>query len=405
MVGDGTRHPIIQMVNHTRLDCVLGAAEGMRPPSPRRPSTPPSARAFGARLIDQPAMANVLADLTIEGEGATRIAMRLARAYDEAYERGPSTQAELFKRLATAVAQVPRLQARPGPRRRGARVPGWQRLRRGLGDAAPVPRGAPRVDLGGLGQRHGARRPARAALGPRDPAGVPGGGRRGRRSRRAPRRVHPARLRAALADPDELEHRARRVVEALALALQASLLVRHAPPAVADAFCAARLERVGGLAYGTLPAGVATARDRRPPHPAHGLTPEPQARRGLRGHDPRRATMWAPWGRRSPARPPVRDPHRRQPELVLRPVPVIYSLSGVFDDLLEATRRPACSPSSARCSSSSRCCCTSSATRSPRGATGSGSRDRPVALRRRGEAHARPESPGEEFRSPPPARP
>ena len=68
-----------------------------------------------------------------------------------------------------------------------------------------------------------------------------------------------ARLRAALADPDELEHRARRVVEALALALQASLLVRHAPPAVADAFCAARLDGSGGLAYGTLPAGVATA--------------------------------------------------------------------------------------------------------------------------------------------------
>ena len=70
--------------------------------------------------------------------------------------------------------------------------------------------------------------------------------------------AHLARLRADLADPAELEHRARRVVEGLALALQASLLVRHAPPAVADAFCAARLDGTAGLAYGTLPAGIDT---------------------------------------------------------------------------------------------------------------------------------------------------
>jgi putative acyl-CoA dehydrogenase len=71
--------------------------------------------------------------------------------------------------------------------------------------------------------------------------------------------AHLARLRADLADPAELEHRARRVVEDLALALQGSLLVRHAPAAVADAFCAARLGGEGGLAYGTLPAGSDTA--------------------------------------------------------------------------------------------------------------------------------------------------
>jgi putative acyl-CoA dehydrogenase len=68
-----------------------------------------------------------------------------------------------------------------------------------------------------------------------------------------------ARLRGVLADGDALEHRARRLVEDLGLALQGSLLVRHAPPAVADAFCAARLGGDGGLAYGTLPAGADTA--------------------------------------------------------------------------------------------------------------------------------------------------
>jgi putative acyl-CoA dehydrogenase len=63
-------------------------------------------------------------------------------------------------------------------------------------------------------------------------------------------------LRSQFADPQTLETRARRVVEEMALCLQGSLLVRSAPPAVADAFCAARLGADGGLEYGTLPAGT-----------------------------------------------------------------------------------------------------------------------------------------------------
>ncbi|HYM66025.1 MAG TPA: DNA alkylation response protein, partial [Patescibacteria group bacterium] len=63
-------------------------------------------------------------------------------------------------------------------------------------------------------------------------------------------------LKGQFAEPETLETRARRVVEGMALCLQGSLLVRHAPPAVADAFCASRLAGDGGLEYGTLPAGV-----------------------------------------------------------------------------------------------------------------------------------------------------
>ena len=69
----------------------------------------------------------------------------------------------------------------------------------------------------------------------------------------------PRALRGRLGDADALEHRARRLVEDLALALQASLLVRFAPAAVADAFCAGRLGAGRGLAFGTLPAGADTA--------------------------------------------------------------------------------------------------------------------------------------------------
>jgi putative acyl-CoA dehydrogenase len=64
------------------------------------------------------------------------------------------------------------------------------------------------------------------------------------------------RLKRQFADPQTLEQRARRVVEGMALCLQGSLLVRHAPAAVADAFCASRLAEDRGLEYGTLPAGV-----------------------------------------------------------------------------------------------------------------------------------------------------
>ena len=98
---------------------------------------PPTARAFGKLLADQPLMRNVLADLALESEAATVTAMRLARAYDEA-----TTAEAAFKRIATAVAQVLGVQARVRPRRRGAGVPRRQRLRGGVGHAAAVPRGA-----------------------------------------------------------------------------------------------------------------------------------------------------------------------------------------------------------------------------------------------------------------------
>ena len=105
MIGEEGRGvpTIIEMVNHTRLDCVLGSTAGMR--ARRRAGDAPrraTASAFGKRLIDQPLMQNVLADLCVESEAATITAMRLARAYDDAAE---DEQETLFKRLATAVSK------------------------------------------------------------------------------------------------------------------------------------------------------------------------------------------------------------------------------------------------------------------------------------------------------------
>jgi putative acyl-CoA dehydrogenase len=181
--------------------------------------------------------------------------MRLARAYDEAsHDRA----AELFKRLATAVAKYHVCKRVPGHAAEALECLGGN----GYVEASGMPRLYREAPLGSIWEGSGnvmaldvlrAMRATPAALDAflaevDEAAGAD-----------ARLDAFIARVRGALGDPDQLEHRARSVVEALALALQASLLVRHAPPAVADAFCAARLDGAGGLAYGTLPAGVDTA--------------------------------------------------------------------------------------------------------------------------------------------------
>ena len=94
--GRGVR-TIVEMVNHTRLDCVLGSAALMRRAVAEATHHAAHRSAFGRLLAEQPLMQNVLADLCVESEAATVTALRLARAYDEA--DGP------FRRLATAVAK------------------------------------------------------------------------------------------------------------------------------------------------------------------------------------------------------------------------------------------------------------------------------------------------------------
>src|ERR1700728_379035 len=111
MVGEPGRGvpTIIEMVGHTRLDCVIGGAAGMRAGVVAATWHTAHRSAFGKTLSDQPLMRNVLADLCVESEATTALAMRLARAYDEAHldaQNGEdSSDAQLFKRLATAVGK------------------------------------------------------------------------------------------------------------------------------------------------------------------------------------------------------------------------------------------------------------------------------------------------------------
>jgi putative acyl-CoA dehydrogenase len=260
MVGEPGRGvpTIIEMVGHTRLDCVIGSAAGMRVAVANALHHAAHRSAFGSLLIDKPLMRNVLADLAIEAEAATVLAMRLARAYDEAQDEDGAdrdSDAQLFKRLATAVGKYWTCKRAPNHAFEALECHGGA----GYVEESPMPRLYREAPLASIWEGSGnvisldvlralsrSPRALEVYLDELDEA-------RGADPRLDAR---VARLRGEFAQPETLEARARRVVEDMALCLQGSLLVRHAPAAVADAFCASRLGGDGGLEYGTLPAGV-----------------------------------------------------------------------------------------------------------------------------------------------------
>ncbi len=250
--GRGTAFMVEQLI-WTRLDTLTAVAGMMRRVVAEAIWHARHRAAFGATLAEQPAMVNVLADIALESEAATVSALRIARAFDsDDSRRGrlPSSRARGHEVLG--------LQARGSAGGGGARVSRRQRLRRGGADGAVLPRHPDRHRLGGLGQRDRARRAACTGPRARGRAGVPGAV-RPCAGANPHFDAHMLRVREGLAalaaDPAMGAWSARRLVEDMALALQASLLLRHGPPAVSDAFCAGRLgER--GLAFGDLPRGV-----------------------------------------------------------------------------------------------------------------------------------------------------
>ena len=261
MVGEPGRGvpTIIEMVGHTRLDCVIGTAAGMRVGVVNATHHAAHRSAFGKKLIDQPLMRNVLADLCLESEASTALAMRLARAYDEAHadaEAGEdSSDAQLFKRLATAVGKFWTCKRAPNHACESLECLGGA----GYVEESGMPRLYREAPLASIWEGSGnvmsldvlraLTRSPRSLEVFFDEVELAHGA-----DARLDARV--ARLKDQFADPATLETRARSVVEGMALCLQGSLLVRNAPPAVADAFCASRLAGDGGLEYGTLPAGV-----------------------------------------------------------------------------------------------------------------------------------------------------
>jgi putative acyl-CoA dehydrogenase len=246
---------IIEMVNHTRLDCVIGTAAGMRAAVAQATWHAAHRSAFGQRLADQPLMVNVLADLSIESEAATAVALRLARAYDEA---PGDPGADAFKRLATAVAKYHVCKRAPGHAFEALECLGGN----GYVEASGMPRLYREAPLASIWEGSGnvmALDVLRALA--RSPEAFDAFFAEVDEAAGADPRLDAfaAATRAEFNNLEAIEPRARRVVERMALCLQGSLLVRHAPPAVADAFCAARLAGDAGLHYGTLPPGVDAA--------------------------------------------------------------------------------------------------------------------------------------------------
>jgi putative acyl-CoA dehydrogenase len=250
LVGEPGRgvQTIIEMVNHTRLDCVLGSAAGMRMALAQASHHAAHRSAFGRLLAEQPLMQSVLADLALESEAATAVAMRLAGAYDS-----PDAQEARFRRVATAVSKYWVCKRQTAMVTESLEVLGGN----GYAEESGMPRLLREAPLNGIWEGSGnvicldvLRACAReegtlhAVLAEIRAAGTP------------ELEAIAAQAESDLADPAAAEPRARMIVERLAIGLQASLLVRHAPAAVSDAFVASRVNGEGGLAFGSLPAGI-----------------------------------------------------------------------------------------------------------------------------------------------------
>ena len=249
---------ILQMGVFTRLDCALGSTGIMHQCVAQAVHHARHRRAFGRRLIDQPLMRNVLADLALEVEAATALAIRLAGAYDRA---GDPLETEL-RRVLTAVCKFWICRRGPALAFEAMEALGGN----GYVEESPLARFYRELPVNSIWEGSGnvicldvlrafGRSPAAldAVVALWQPA----------------RGAHPAfdrlheRLMARLAgsepltkaDPDLQQRDARRLVSDLALATSAALLLQHAPDDIGVLFCEARLAQpaVAGLAFGQLP--------------------------------------------------------------------------------------------------------------------------------------------------------
>jgi putative acyl-CoA dehydrogenase len=227
------------------LDCLIGSAASMRWGLGQAVHHARHRSAFGKLLAQQPLMQNVLADLAIESEAATATAIRIARAYDE--------EDAAFRRFATAVTKYWVCKRAPQHAGEALECLGGN----GYVEESGMPllyRDSPLNSIWEGSGNVAALDVLRAMF--KEPEGLPAFLAECELARGGNRLLdaHLDRLRDA-GPPADPELEARRVVEDLALGLQASLLVRHAPAPVADAFCAGRLGE-GGRVFGTLPASV-----------------------------------------------------------------------------------------------------------------------------------------------------
>ena len=259
MVGDEVRGipTIIEMANHTRLDCVIGSAALMRQALVQALHHARHRSAFGRHLAEQPLMRNVLADLALESEAATLLMLKLAHAFDapndplaRAWKRivTPAAKFWICKRALEFTGECMEVwggngYVETGPMARLYREAPVNSIWEGSGNVMclDVLRAIEREAQGFalLLEELQQAAAAHALLQQRVDA-----------------------LKALLSAPQEQrEALARRFVQQLVLALQGMLMLRHAPVASADAFLSGRCEADGGRVYGTLGSSTAAAQE------------------------------------------------------------------------------------------------------------------------------------------------
>ncbi len=241
---------ILEMGSYTRLDCANGSTGLMRQALSQALHHARHRRAFGRPLAEQPLMRNVLADMALEVEAATALALRLARAFDRQDDQAEAA----LRRLLTPAAKFWICKRAPPLGAEAMEVVGGN----AYVEEGPMPRLYRQMPLNSIWEGAGnimcldvlralARQPdaAAALLGELEPAGG----------------AAPAFDRGLALLKDELAGgavdpaQARRLAERIACLVQAALLLRFAPTAVAEVFCRSRLGGDWGGSFGTLPAG------------------------------------------------------------------------------------------------------------------------------------------------------
>ena len=257
MVGDEGRgvRTIIEMVAMTRFDCMIGSTAGQRAAVAQALHHCAVRSVFGRVLNQQPLMQNVLADLVLEHEGSLALTMRLARAMDHRDHPQQGHHEDALVRLVTAVGKYWICKRTPQHAYEAMECIGGS----GVMEDSPFPRLYREAPVNAIWEGSGNVQcldVLRAMQ--KSPEVVDAFFAELAKARGAHAALDAwvAALQREFADTADLEYRARHAVDAMALALQAALLLQHAPAAVADAFCASRLQGQGQRQFGTLPRGA-----------------------------------------------------------------------------------------------------------------------------------------------------
>ncbi len=257
MVGDEARGipTIIEMANHTRLDCVIGSAGLMRHALVQAIHHARHRSAFGRHLAEQPLMRNVLADLALESEAATLLMLRLARAFEAPAD--PLQRA--WRRIVTPAAKF--WICKRALEFTGECMEVWGG--NGYVETGPMARLYREAPVNSIWEGSGnvmcldvlramEREPDACLLLLDELQQVADG----HEVLQAP--LHALKQMMTLA-PEQREMLARRLVQQLVLTVQGALMLQHAPQAMAEAFVLSRSDAANGRVYGTLPAGTADA--------------------------------------------------------------------------------------------------------------------------------------------------